>query len=704
MKKMILIILLIFSFTFQSLALIDIDIEVDGNKKVDIKIESRYEKKPITIVVFDNDRKHYIDQDVTFKDGSAEFHFKLEEDKEYEAKVNIDGRQKKFFIFTEETLPEGTVKIYIEGYEGVILPKREVKFEEGDRVLDILERILKKEDIEYHIKNGYVKSIDGQAEFDKGAKSGWMFSINGEFPEIGARSVEVEDGDYIRWLYTENLGEDIASLDPTIIYFKDEVEEALEKAQKILKSPEASEKDIVKAINDIMDILNDNFSNIKNDEDAETLIYYVDEVFEILEKSVEKIQSQKYQGKTVHILVDLSKYLMEFLDVVENEDIKNEAKDSISKMASILLLITAKTEDIEELEDSFDGIIESLLKGINELEEEKLHIEISLEGKEGIELNFPKGLLKDIFKTDIDEIEIQTKIASINIGSNILDNKLIGKEILIKIDDESNGFQNIVDISIIADGKEIYSLNKPIEVSIPYGDKEQGPWDGEIFLLKEDGRKETITGKYDRVTKSLKFTTDHLGKYMIELWNKGFSDLDNHNWAKKAIEVMVGQGIVKGRTDEKFDPNAKITRAEFAALIIRMIGYDTDNDTVLPFEDVDKDSWYYNPVAAAYEKGLINGRKGVIFDPDGNITRQEMAKIIAKVLENKSFRIEEDMKLDIFKDEDDIDLWAKYSAALAAKEGIITGMEDGSFAPKEKATRAQAAVMLYRLYNLLKDL
>ncbi len=101
----------------------------------------------------------------------------------------------------------------------------------------------------------------------------------------------------------------------------------------------------------------------------------------------------------------------------------------------------------------------------------------------------------------------------------------------------------------------------------------------------------------------------------------------------------------------------------------------------------------------AYASGLISGRSADEFDPAGNITRQEMAAIIAKALEKKGYLPAQAGQLDPFSDRGEIAEWAQTSAAMAIREGIISGMGDGRFAPAENATRAQAAVMLHRLYG-----
>src|SRR5699024_2320502 len=132
--------------------------------------------------------------------------------------------------------------------------------------------------------------------------------------------------------------------------------------------------------------------------------------------------------------------------------------------------------------------------------------------------------------------------------------------------------------------------------------------------------------------KTIKFLTNEYGKFIVEEGKKEFKDTTNITWAKDEIESMAVKGIIKGKPGDKFDPNANISRAEFAALASRILKLNENVSTKSPFKDVSKGAWYYNEVVAAYEKGIIKGRPGQIFDPTGEITREEIVKIVGTIL------------------------------------------------------------------------
>ena len=171
-----------------------------------------------------------------------------------------------------------------------------------------------------------------------------------------------------------------------------------------------------------------------------------------------------------------------------------------------------------------------------------------------------------------------------------------------------------------------------------------------------------------------------------------FSDIIGH-WAEKDIEEMAKKGIVSGVTDTTFEPDRAITRAEFAALIVRALNISVKGSFV--FQDVQPTSWYADAVAAAEAADLMVGSEGY-FRPEENITREEMAVVIVKAYQMLGKTVQKG-SLDKFKDQGDISKWAKDSVAYAVGVNLISGMTADIFAPQENATRAQVTSLIKRL-------
>ncbi|WP_079908468.1 S-layer homology domain-containing protein [Paenibacillus sp. 32352] len=183
--------------------------------------------------------------------------------------------------------------------------------------------------------------------------------------------------------------------------------------------------------------------------------------------------------------------------------------------------------------------------------------------------------------------------------------------------------------------------------------------------------------------------------YAVAESSKTFADMSNH-WAKADVELLASKLVVKGMTDTGFMPDNRITRAEFAAILVRGLGLSENN--AAKFNDVKTTDWYAGAVGTAAKAGLVDGFEDGTFKPDANVTREQMAVMVARAMKITTKEPDADIKaLDKFTDQTSISGWAKEATAQAVNAGIINGMTDRTFVPAEHATRAEAAVMVKRL-------
>jgi hypothetical protein len=186
------------------------------------------------------------------------------------------------------------------------------------------------------------------------------------------------------------------------------------------------------------------------------------------------------------------------------------------------------------------------------------------------------------------------------------------------------------------------------------------------------------------------------GGAALRLEHEEFQDSSSH-WAREHISKMSAMGYVKGDGDA-FRPNDSITRAEFVTLVTRIIGADIRDGMDNPFTDIGDQSWYRDNVLAAADLGIVGGYPDGSFRPDGQITRAEIAAILGKLYQEEIPKEDIDSILSGYSDS--IPRWAWESVAKVTDHEIIKGFPDGSFGGARPATRAEAAVMLYRY---LKD-
>lgn len=180
--------------------------------------------------------------------------------------------------------------------------------------------------------------------------------------------------------------------------------------------------------------------------------------------------------------------------------------------------------------------------------------------------------------------------------------------------------------------------------------------------------------------------------------DKKFADIQGH-WAENEITAMANKGIVSGVSDNLFEPDRNITRAEFTKLLSTAFGLTADGSIDKTFTDVSDDSWYHDYVMAAYINGVADGY-GDMFMPDADITREQSAVMITRMYK-KYFEELAGGDAEVFSDYDEISSWALPDIEVALNEGLIYGVSDTELAPQKSLSRAEAVVMLYRALNKL---
>ncbi|WP_020424609.1 type I pullulanase [Paenibacillus sp. OSY-SE] len=258
---------------------------------------------------------------------------------------------------------------------------------------------------------------------------------------------------------------------------------------------------------------------------------------------------------------------------------------------------------------------------------------------------------------------------------------------------------------------------------------------GKLEALEVDGsftaRSITVPGhhaasrivavKYNEATKTFSFvpsraersadgkhtvlTMKHHGAgiYAALSYAPTFADLNGH-WAKHDLELLASKLIVNGQEHGRFMPNASVTRAEFAAMLIRALGY---GDRLgqhpiqqAPFKDVSTSAWFADTIALSVELKLVRGYADGTFKPNEPITREQMAQMIvnaAALTEMKQLGAGNDAAAASFKDSKQVGAWAKEAIDSVAASGLMNGFEDKTLRTGANATRAEAGSLLKRL-------
>lgn len=168
-----------------------------------------------------------------------------------------------------------------------------------------------------------------------------------------------------------------------------------------------------------------------------------------------------------------------------------------------------------------------------------------------------------------------------------------------------------------------------------------------------------------------------------------FRDTAGH-WAEKTLDEWQDEGLIDGYGDGSFQPNGTMTRAEFAKLVNRTMGFTAESE--ISFSDVTERDWFHAEVARAVAAGYAQGSGG-LFRPNQPVTRAEAATMLARAAGLAA----NEERADAFADAASIPTWARGSVGAAAEAGYMTGYPNGAFGALGSITRAEAVVTLDRV-------
>ena len=217
----------------------------------------------------------------------------------------------------------------------------------------------------------------------------------------------------------------------------------------------------------------------------------------------------------------------------------------------------------------------------------------------------------------------------------------------------------------------------------------------EDVTIRVTGIRETAVGLPNK--------QEDVKKVPVSSPGKTFSDIGGHA-NQPAIEALAARGILSGMGDGSFAPNKTMTRAEFTAILVNALGLPAR--TGHSFADVPADAWYASYVATASAYSIVQGRTINHFDPNGTMTRQEAAVMVARAAglcgmdaELENYEIMN--ALSQFGDYQTVASWAQESLAFCYDNNILD-QNDLDVEPNRPMLRCEIAQMLYNLLETAK--
>lgn len=180
-----------------------------------------------------------------------------------------------------------------------------------------------------------------------------------------------------------------------------------------------------------------------------------------------------------------------------------------------------------------------------------------------------------------------------------------------------------------------------------------------------------------------------------------YQDVPDSSWYSAAVEYVTEKGYMAGVSEDSFAPNTPVTRAMFVTVLAKVAGVKGLDDTASVFSDVPAGKWYTGSVAWAAQNGIVSGVSATEFAPNRKITRQDMCVILSKFVQVMEYELPQNGAAN-FNDAATISSYARGAVAECTAANLIAGFSDGTFRPKGTATRAQIAVIIMRLAELLE--
>ncbi|MFU1796399.1 S-layer homology domain-containing protein [Paenibacillus azoreducens] len=312
---------------------------------------------------------------------------------------------------------------------------------------------------------------------------------------------------------------------------------------------------------------------------------------------------------------------------------------------------------------------------------------------QSVEVELSKTAVNSLARSNKDLV-INSRIGDVRLNKVTL-TQLMGTGIVVKIKKAAEVDRKpAITVTILADGKLVTKFNGVVNVSIPYG-KEASEIAENIVVYRTDGNNKVIIPSTKVIDGKVVIATQYSSTFVVAYNPKTFTDIANH-WAKDSIASVTARELFTGVTTETFAPNESMTRGMLVTVLGKLDNANVAGKTA-NFSDISADKYYAPFIAWANENAIVSGIGNQHFAPDKEVTREELALIIANYAKYANVTLANTNTAAKFTDEETISSWALSAVNIIQGSGIISGKPGNKFDAKGKVTRAEAA----KVINLL---
>lgn len=539
---------------------------------------------------------------------------------------------------------------------------------------DVFKKALDQRGLSYvGLDKNYISSITAPsvlggyelAEITNGARSGWMYTVNGKHPDRGLNEWEVKNGDVIIWHYVN-----------------DYLYEVQDWSQSMGNDPNYRPAGNSKTWNKWLEAADIDPNPSMN-------------------KGATGVSGEKTSIIAPESNLDKNGVAVATVTYKEVTDAVKKAKDDEAKSITITpqntgkaasIIISLTVDSAKDIAKAELGLNIDTTRGSLAIPDKALESIAAQAGGVDIRINIEgKDTKVETVKTTVDSALAQAADSLRGAAATLFENACV------------------TEVTITSNGKEITSFGgHELTINLPVDSKNFTKDETyKVIVVSADGTVETITGTCLRVNGSLvvQVKVSHLSTFIVlnekeqaetAKLTMNFIDVNESHWFYEAVKFVYEAGLMNGEGENTFNPQGNLNRAMLVTILYRLENTPEVTEAN-QFSDVSAGQWYTEAVIWASVNGIVNGYEDGTFAPTNNVTREEMAAMLMRYAEYKGIDVTATKDISGYNDAAKVSAWAQQNMAWSNSAGLIQGDENNNLNPQGKATRAEAATILMRL-------
>ncbi len=265
------------------------------------------------------------------------------------------------------------------------------------------------------------------------------------------------------------------------------------------------------------------------------------------------------------------------------------------------------------------------------------------------------------------------------------------------------GFDFVVKVN----GTAVSSVSQPIAALVHLGQtsaKYTDPAKLDLMALGSGGSLSFLGGNWNGTALQVPLTALGGPDLLLQV-APTFPDVPQGFWARSNVDLMASKFVIQGFPGGSFQPQGNVTRAQFTAMLLRMLNIPVDTQATVTFQDVPQGAWYYGAVATAASKGIVQGYSSTTFGPNDPITREQLVTMFVRAMLQNHWASTADAASgqqtmnNTFTDVGQVNSYALTDMQIAVAHGLVKGVTPTTIDPLGLTTRAQAATWVARLFR-----